>query len=176
MAIESLRALKEHTIQLDGRYVMTVPADTVVRPGYLDRFYLAFSRFNKVAVAGCFRNVKTDIDFIVNSKEFMPDGILLFSRDAINNIGGVCAQFKGMGMEYLEWLERARHHGWNLVTCQGVMDEIGTMHDGRSMNPKVKEEIQKSIDTYLPILDGKYKDFVWWKSGEEKGRTQCLTM
>ena len=153
-----------------GDHFMVVLADTVVRPGYLERFSVAFERFEKLACAGSFRNVNTNgVDFLVNDKEFMPDGIQMFSREAINDVGGICPQFKGMGMENREWHDRAAAKGWNLVTCAGIMDEVGTTHDGRNMNPNADAEIKESVKTYLPIKDGKYQDFTWWKY-LEKGR------
>lgn len=157
-------ALAYSLLYLGGKYVLLVLADTVVQPGYLDRFHFAFSRMEKIACAGSFRILNPPWDFLINSKEFMPDGVQMFSREAINDVGGICPQFEGMGMENREWHDRAIAKGWNVVTCSGIMEEIGSKHDGRNMNPDIDKEIKRSVDVYLPIMDGKYKDFLWWKS------------
>lgn len=155
-------ALAYALLYLEGDYILLALADTVVQEGYLDRFAFAFSRMDKIACAGSFRVEDVPWDFVVNSKDFMPDGVQLFSRKAIDDVGGVAACFKGMGMENLEWHNRAIAKGWNVVTCKGIMKEIGSTHDGRSQNKNLKAEIEASIAKYLLILDSGWEKFKWW--------------
>lgn len=157
------RALAHTLLYMGGKYVMLVLADTVVQEGYLDRFHFAFSQLERIACAGSFRIKKAPWDFLINSKEFMPDGVQMFSRAAINDVGGACPAFVGMGMENREWHDRAISRGWNVVTCNGIMEEVGSMHDGRSLNPNINAEIAESVKTYLRIKDGGYEGFKWWE-------------
>lgn len=161
----------------DFDYLMLLLADTVVEEGYLDRMKTALARFGKVACAGSTRNqfnVKVDYDFVLNARELEPDGIMLFSKEAINEIGGIATAFKGMGQEQREWNERAMEKGWNIVSCNNIMTEKGTMHDGRIHNPRLAEEIAESEKTYLKIYDRRWKDLNWWDNKIEKEeQKQC---
>ena len=128
--------------------------------------------FTNSRCAGSFRAVKPDYDFAINFKECMPDGVQIFSREAINEIGGICAEFKGMGQENREWHHRALSYGWNFAACNGIMDEIGSTHDGRALNPNLEKEIKESTEIYLALMDNKWKDFKWWESGWFEGKRE----
>lgn len=163
-------ALAYALLYLPGENIMVVPADCVVQEGYIERFKFALEKIEKVACVGCARidgypEHKFNFDFMMNSKYFMPDGIQVFPRKAINEIGGIDVNFKGMGLENREWHERAIHKGWNVVSCSGVMREIGSTHDGRSLNPNLNDEISESTQEYLKILNSKWER-EWWKKGE----------
>lgn len=149
-------------LYLDFKYLMIVLADTVVRPGYLDRLAFGFTRIDKSACVGSTRTNHIPWDFLVNERCYMPDGVQIYKKEAINDVGGVAAAFKGTGQETLEWQERAIRKGWNIVSCKDIMDEIGSTHDGRPLNPDLNEQIEKSQDTYLRIKNAGWKDFHWW--------------
>lgn len=165
-------ALAYSLLYLDGKYILIVLADTVVQEGYLDRFHFALSHMEKIACAGSFRLENVPWDFLINSREFMPDGVQIFDREAINEIGGISSAFRGMGLENREWHERAISKGWNVVSCRGIMKEMGSTHDGRNMNTKVQDEIEKSSRTYLNITDGKWNGFNWWDNRWDKNQSR----
>lgn len=162
-------------LYLDGDYVLMVLADTVVQEGYLDKFSFCFGQMHKLACAGSFRVKDPVFDFVLNSMELMPDGVQMFSREAINEVGGVASRFRGMGMENREWHERAVRSGWNVVTCKGIMKEIGTTHDGRSLNQNLDSEISESTKTFLKVLDSNWKDFKWWEKERITKREEIPT-
>lgn len=154
-------------LYLDGDYIMLVPADNIVLPGYMDRFRHVISTTENVACIGTARvddhpDFKFDFDMIMNGKYFRPDGVMLYPKDAILDIGSISPSFAEYGFPLLEWSDRAAHRGWNQVSCSGIAIEVNGMHEGREKNPNLQDEIQQATKTYLKIKDSGYKDFIWW--------------
>lgn len=161
------RGLGYALLYLEGDYIMYVPCDNIVLPGYIDRFEAAIQNTPKMACAGSARidghpDYKFDFDMLVNSSVIRPDGVMLCSKEAVLDIGSISPSFGEYGYDNLEWLDRARTFGWNLVTCSNISKEINGMHEGRSMNPQLQDEIKRSTEIYLKIRDSKYQNFKWW--------------
>ena len=170
------RILGYAMLYLDGDYLMYVPCDNLANPDYYARLMAAIDNTENAGCVGCARvddnpDFKFEFDFIANSRVYRPDGIMIYPKKTIKDVGGICPSFGEHGFMILEWLERAMSKGWNLVSCSKVAKEIGGMHYGREMNPKTKEEIEYSTKTYLKIKDSGYKNFIWWDDSykEKKG-------
>ena len=160
-------------LYLKGKFILHVPGDCEVQPGYLEKLRFSFDHFPNVACAGNAR-VDDHPEFVpewdfrpCDGKYFVPDGVLLFSKKAINSIGGIDASFNNYSLDQREWGLRAMKHDWNLVACKGINKEFGDMHTGRKLNPDLQKDIDHNTKAFCKIIDNGHRAD-WWADKKDE--------
>lgn len=148
----------------DCDYVMTVFADCLVNEGYFDLIEQAFREIPRLATAG------SDITgrapkVVVSDYRQNPDGLQVFNRRAVDEIGGLCPSFRGYGHDLFEFHCRSMRRGWNTAMIPGIMWEGGNKHEGRGMNKNLSEEIERNTKVVEHCSRLGWGDhYPWWHS------------
>lgn len=150
-------------LYLTGTYRVLVLADTAVRPGWIKRLEDPFKKYDHVAATGSILNEEkfSDQEYLSNI-DVLPDGVQMFSGAAIDDIGGILPAFRGYGHDTLDWHVRAVESWWNVVAVKGIMDELGTKHDGRVLNPRMDEEIAFNSKVLKKVHEEGKQKMHWW--------------
>jgi hypothetical protein len=157
-------------IYSDYDYLLGLCADSVLKPGYFDRLMKPFTIYSKVAFVGSGGHEDAlRFDYEANNPYNLPDISGMWSRDAVNDIGGPLAAFHTYGFEPLEIFGRAISKGWKIVHARNIFTDgglKGRKHTGtESMNKKEREDslifngaLQIEVDSML------YKGYNWWSN------------
>lgn len=147
-------------------YFLLVLADVWINEQTYQRLMNPFEQYNKVACAGGWRG-RMAAPLIWASRgvpDTYPDGPLLISRAAIDDVGALSTSFHGHGHGFFEWHMRTQARGWKEAIVDDVFQEQGTWHDGRDKNPEASNEIRAGEPTLQRCREKSFQSYDWWRS------------
>lgn len=153
-------------VYLNYDYLLSLSQDTVLMKGYLKEVMKYFHNFRKVAFVGQGTS-STELKggFEINNPINLPDSGGIYSREVVNDIGGLGAFFPRYGFDLIEWMARAIVRGWKIIHIKNIINHGGRFDKKHGASEKTNglDDIIKESGRLQMIADKMgYKGYNWW--------------